>query len=260
MDLIFITNSKKLASSAQRAGVDRVMIDLEVLGKLDRQGHLNTWVSNHSVEDIGRIRSILDFSELLVRINPINEKSKLEIDNVIDQGADIIMLPMFKSDFEVETFIQLVNGRTKICLLLETKEALSAIDDILSVKGIDEIHIGLNDLHLSLDLNFMFELLSNGTLDYLSRRIVQENIKFGFGGVGRLGGPNLEASLILSEHIRLRSSMVILSRDFKEKNVDINNEVKRIRDYLSVPKSIEVLTTNQRLAYKKINEIVNTNQ
>lgn len=258
MDLIFITNDTSLASCAQNAGVDRVMVDLEILGKQDRQGHLNTVISDHSLEDVGHIRSVLNVSKLLVRVNPINDKSKLEIDYVIECGADIIMLPMFESAQEVETFIHLVNGRVKTCLLLETKEAASEIDNILSVKGIDEIHIGLNDLHLSMGLSFMFELLANGVIDKLNKKIIEAGVKFGFGGVARLGSGTLDASLILSEHIRLNSSMVILSRDFKEKGVDINKEVGKIRDYLNAPKNIEVLTSNQRLAYEKINNIANS--
>jgi hypothetical protein len=255
MELIFITNDPDLAISVQSAGVDRIMVDLEILGKQDRQGHLNTVISNHSLEDVKRIDSVLDISQLLVRVNPINEQSKLEIDSVIEQGADIIMLPMFKSALEVETFIELVDSRVKICLLLETQEAVSEIDNILLVKGIDEIHIGLNDLHLSMGLGFMFELLANGVLEKLSKKIIKEKIKFGFGGVARIGGGNLDASLILSEHIRLDSSMVILSRDFKENGVDINTEVRKIREYLSVTKSIECLANNQRLACEKINNI-----
>ena len=255
MELIYITNDVDLATSVQSAGVDRIMVDLETLGKQDRQGHLNTVISDHSLEDVGRIRSVLNFSELLVRVNPINDQSKLEIDSVIECGADIIMLPMFKSAVEVEAFIQLVNGRVKTCLLLETKEAASEIDNILSVEGVDEIHIGLNDLHLSMGLSFMFELLANGIIDELNKKIIAAGVKFGFGGVARLGGGNLDALLILSEHIRLNSSMVILSRDFKEKDVNIKTEVGKIREYLSTPKSIEVLASNQCLAYEKINNI-----
>jgi len=255
MDLIFITNDMDLATSVQNAGVDRVMVDLEILGKQERQGHLDTVISSHSLEDVGRIRSVLNVSKLLVRVNPINEQSKFEIDSVIEQGADIVMLPMFKSASEVEAFIQLVNGRVKTCLLLETREAVSEIENILSVKGVDEIHIGLNDLHLSMGLSFMFELLANGTIEELSNKINEAGVKFGFGGIARLGSGHLEASLILSEHIRLNSKMVILSRDFKENNVDIKTEVRKISEYLSTPKSTEVLANNQRIAYEKINNI-----
>jgi hypothetical protein len=58
MELIYITNDVDLATSVQSAGVDRIMVDLETLGKQDRQGHLNTVISDHSLEDVGRIRSV----------------------------------------------------------------------------------------------------------------------------------------------------------------------------------------------------------
>ena len=256
MELIYITNDVVLAATAQSAGVDRIMVDLEIIGKQERQGHLNTVISNHLPEDIGHIRSVLKTSKLLVRINPINEHSKIEIEDVINQGADIIMLPMFKTATEVETFIQFVAGRATTCLLLETQEAVLEIDNILSIKNIDEIHIGLNDLHLSMNLTFMFELLENGTIENLSKNIIKAGIKFGFGGVARLGNGNLDASLILSEHTRLGSNMVILSRDFKESGVDIIAEVKKIRAYLEIPKDTEFLINQQYITYKKINAIV----
>lgn len=44
---------------------------------------------------------------MLVRINPINVNSENEINTVIDAGADIIMLPMWKSVDDVNTFYQL---------------------------------------------------------------------------------------------------------------------------------------------------------
>ncbi|WP_305461450.1 aldolase/citrate lyase family protein [Photobacterium leiognathi] len=69
-------------------------------------------------------------------------------------GADIIMLPMFKTAGEAQSFIDYIDGRARTCLLIETSEALARIDDILEVPGIDEVHIGLNDLHLSLGLSF----------------------------------------------------------------------------------------------------------
>ena len=258
MDLIYITNDIDLAIEVQDAGVDRVMVDLEILGKQDRQGHLNTVISNHSMEDVRRIRSVLNTSRLLVRVNPINKHSKTEIDRVIGLGADIIMLPMFKSTLEVETFIRLVDGKATTCLLLETKEAVTEIDNILLVPGIDEIHIGINDLHLSMKLEFMFELLSNGVVEALSKKIVgAQGVKFGFGGVANLGDGILEASLILSEHIRLSSTMVILSRAFKDPDMDMSKEIEKIRIYLDEPKSTETLAANQQLIYENIATIVN---
>jgi hypothetical protein len=256
-----------LAKYAEQSGIERIMVDLEILGKEERQGHLNTVFSKHTFDDVKNIRKVINKSKLLIRINPINENSKEEIDKAINLGADIIMLPMFKSKEEVEEFIKLVDGRVTTNLLLETSQALVRIDDMLEVDGIDEIHIGLNDLHLSMGLTFMFELLSGGIIEYLSKKIVSKNIKFGFGGVARIGQGTLDATLILSEHYRLNSSMVILSRDFKGyvesyeeiiEKINLKNEVEKINNYISELDDIsdEELMKNRFELKMKINIIL----
>ncbi len=83
MDKIIITNDIKLAEYSQKCGIERIMVDLEILGKQERQGHLNTVISSHSFQDIKNIREVLTTSKLLVRVNPINENSIEEIDKEI---------------------------------------------------------------------------------------------------------------------------------------------------------------------------------
>lgn len=268
MDLIFITNDTQVAAYAQESGVDRIMCDLEILGKEDRQGHLNTVISKHTLNDVKSIRNVIDSAELLVRVNPINKKSKYEIEEVISIGADIIMLPMFTTSDEVEEFISFVNKRAKICLLLETPQAMVRIDDILEIEGIDEIHIGLNDLHLAMNLNFMFELLSGGIVEYLSSKIISKNIKFGFGGIARVGQGTLDSTSILMEHYRLNSTQVILSRDFKnyvedyesiKSSIDLKAEVDKIRNFMNRLNDLSKEDFEQNSDYlkDKVNEIAN---
>ncbi len=229
LKLMYITNQQDVAKIAERSGVNWIFIDLEINGKEDRQGHLNTVISHHSIEDVRKIKQVLTNAELLVRINPIYEDSKAEIDKVINDGADIIMLPFFKKKEEVEQFIDYVDGRCKTCLLLETPEAVDNIDSILSVKGIDYIHIGLNDLHLGYNMKFMFELLADGTVEMLSKKIKEKGIEYGFGGIAQLGQGTLRAEKIIAEHYRLSSSMVILSRSFCNVNeVSDLNEVEEL--------------------------------
>ncbi|CAM1341422.1 aldolase/citrate lyase family protein [Tenacibaculum amylolyticum] len=217
MKYSIIENDIELIKKYDSIGVDRIFLDLEILGKKERQGHLDTVISvTHSIEDVRKISSVLHKSDLLVRINPIHSSSKNEIEKCINDGADIIMLPMFKTRLEVEKFVKLVKGRVKTCLLLETSEALARVDEILEVKGIDEVHVGLNDLHLSLGLDFMFEVLSGGLVEYLAKKIHSKNIDFGFGGVATLNDGLISGNMILKEHVRLKSSAVILSRTFKK--------------------------------------------
>ena len=91
LNLFYITNNPEVALIAEKYGVDRIWIDLETLGKEERQHGLNTVKSNHKIEDISRIKPLLTSSELLVRVNPWNEGSEKEIDSVIKAGADIII-------------------------------------------------------------------------------------------------------------------------------------------------------------------------
>lgn len=211
---MYITNNPDVALIAQKYGVQRIWIDLETLGKEERQKGRDTVKSRHSVEDIKRISPLLNKSELLVRVNPWNERSEEEIETVIHAGADMIMLPMWTCPQEVSKFIKAVGGRTKTTLLLETKEAELCLDEVLEIDGIDEMHIGLNDLHLSYGLTFMFELLSNGTVERICNKIKKKGIPYGFGGIAKIGEGVLPAEKIVMEHYRLGSSRVILSRSF----------------------------------------------
>lgn len=246
MELMYITNKTDIASLAQDAGVDRIFVDMEYIGKELRQGGLDTVQSHHTIDDIKALRPILTKSKLLVRCNPIHGATKdylssaREIDEIVKAGADIIMLPYFKTVREVKLFIDLVAGRAKTCLLLETSEAQEIIDEVLELHGIDEIYIGLNDLHLSKNMTFMFELLADGTVEALTSKIKKKGIRYGFGGVARLGTGTLPAECILGEHYRLGSQCVILSRAFcdasKEPDIALVGEklksgVHDIREY-----------------------------
>ena len=214
LTLMYITNDPTVAQIAEKNGVQRVWIDLETLGKEERQKGMNTVKSHHTIGDIKVISNVLTTSELLVRVNPITPGSKEEIDQVIAAGADIIMLPYWKTVEEVKEFLSYVGGRVKTTLLLETREAVECLDDVLELGGFDEIHIGLNDLHLSYGLTFMFELLSNGTVDALCKKIAAKGIPYGFGGIARIGEGTLPAEWIVKEHYRLGSTRAILSRSF----------------------------------------------
>ncbi len=211
---MFITNNPEVALVAEKNGVDRLWVDLETLGKEERQRNMNTVKSQHTIEDVKVLSKVLTKSEMLVRINPWNDNSVNEIEQVIAAGADRIMLPMWKTVKEVNMFLSTVNKRVATTLLLETREAVEIVDEVLDLPLIDEIHIGLNDLHLSYGLTFMFELLTNGIVENLCKKFKDKGIKYGFGGIARLGEGLLPAEKVIMEHYRLGSTMAILSRSF----------------------------------------------
>jgi 2-keto-3-deoxy-L-rhamnonate aldolase RhmA len=233
LNLMYITKRPEIACIAEEAGVDWIFVDMEFIGKGCRQGGLDTVQNHHTVEDVVNIKTAVKKAKVLVRINPIHEKladypsSEEEIEAVVNAGADIIMLPFFKKVAEVQRFLNVVDGRAKTCLLVETPEAALLIDEILELKGIDMVHLGLNDLHLALGMKFMFELLADGTVDRLSSRIKAKGIPFGFGGIATLTGGAMPGCMVLKEHYRLGSSMVIVSRSFC--NTDIITDLDEIR-------------------------------
>ena len=265
--MMYITNNTKVAKIAEENTVDRIWVDLEYMGKDIRQKNINSVKSNHTINDVTSIRDALHKADLLVRVNPLHADSKNGISSVIDRGADIIMLPMYKTVEDAERFIDIVAGKVKTILLLETIEAEECLEETLKIGGVDEVHIGLNDLHLAYGMKFMFQLLSNGTVERLSETIRKANIDYGFGGIARLEEGLLPAKNILGEHYRLGSKMAILSRSFydvwHENNyVEIERifieGMKEIRAYEKklLSETDEFFDENKRIVKEKVDAIV----
>lgn len=241
LKLMILSADPVFAAEAQVAGVDRIFYDLEYIGKESRQHGRNTVKSMNRVNDIPAVRAVLDKSELLVRTNPIHANSRYEINKAIEYGADILMLPMVMDHHDVEQFVEMVGGRAKVCIMIETAAAMARLDKIMAVSGVDELFIGLNDLHISMGLTFMFELLSDGLVEYITDKCNKVGMPFGFGGIARIGEGDLPSDNILGEHVRLGSTSVILSRTFKgmvsvDKNarpIDLKEEVDKVRNRLN---------------------------
>ena len=233
-----IVKEPDIAAFVACNGVDRVFVDLESLGKQERQAHLDTWISSHSPSDISLVRQAIGSAHLLVRLNPLNSRSAQEVEDAIDRGADCLMLPMFRELSDVKTFCSLVAGRLPVVPLVETAEALELLPDVASCEGVAEVFIGLNDLRISLGLRFLFEPLVNGMLDKAAAQLNDAGIPWGFGGLARYGEGVLPAELIIGEHVRLGSSGAILSRTFHRmaanlaelrEQMDFNAEITKLR-------------------------------
>ena len=87
---------------------------------------------------------------------------------------------------------------------------------------------------------FLFEVLADGTVDYLCGKFKQAGLPYGFGGIASLGRGKLSSEYVIMEHYRLGSTRAILSRSFcnTEKMRDYNairsvftNGVSAIREY-----------------------------
>lgn len=273
LKLMYITNRPEIAQIAESAGVDRIFVDMEFIGKAERQGGMDTVQSHHTIEDIKRVANAIENAELLVRINPIHSdsdtymSSEEEIDKAIENGAQILMLPYFKSVKEVETFLEIVNGRVKTMPLVETPEAVECVDEILKL-NIDEIFIGLNDLSLGYGMKFMFELLADGSVEDLCYKFKKRGIPYGFGGIASLGKGLLPAEKVITEHYRLGSTCAILSRSFCNVNriehmgvisSTFVNGMREIREYeKKVAVYSDFFTSNTEDVKKCVEDILGT--
>lgn len=266
MHFFLITNAPSIAEFAVARGVDRIFVDLERLGKAERQGHLDTVMSDHSIDDVVAIRAVIPDGCLMVRINPVNGDTPSEIERVIAAGADVIMLPMFRTPDEVSLVTRAVNGRASVCLLVETVDAMNALEACAGIEGVSEVHIGLNDLSLELGRGFMFEPLVDGTVEHMAKTLARMNMKFGIGGVARVGEGLLPAEMIIREHVRLGSTAAILSRTFHrqastveeiEAQMDFAGEVASLRSACAAARQMSAseLKDNAALMRSRVEDI-----
>lgn len=231
LDLIQITNDPALARRCDALEGMRLFVDLERLGKAERQAGRNTFISLHTLDDVGRIKAELRRTRLMVRVNPLHAGTAAEVEAAIAQGADLLMLPMFADASTLREFARIVDGRRGIVPLVETAGALNSVTDWVATPGLWEVYVGLNDLHISMGLRFMFEPLAMGSVEAMARVVKAQGLRFGFGGIARLDEGLLSGRQVLGEHVRLGSSSVILSRTFHRDDPDaiFEDEIAALR-------------------------------
>lgn len=237
------TNDAALASLADVAGVDRVGLDLEVHGKAERQPqNLATWISPHREDQLPDLRAALRRAQLFCRINPVNPGTEDEIERLIAHGVRVLMLPMFTTTGEVERFVNLVRGRATTVLLLENTTAAERIDEIVRVPGVCEVHVGINDLTLSLgrpNAN-RFAVLASDLMLRVSDAVHWAGLRFGVGGIGRAmqNDSAIPADLIYAQYPRLGATAALIARSFfsvkdGQPPVDLNREIQHARERLA---------------------------
>jgi hypothetical protein len=262
INLFYITNNIEEAEIVDSLDINWIFIDLETIGKKERQVGRDTVLSNHSVYDIQKIKNKVNNTKILVRCNPIGEWSKKEFDEINSRSKeiDMVMLPYFKTAEEVKIFINMLDT-TKIepSLLIETLDAIKNLEEIINTFPFNYVHIGLNDIHIERGTVSMFEPYIDGLMDNVTSILRKNNLDFGIGGIGKIGAdmsPTPEC--VLNEHLRLNSNGVILSRSFKGDFNENNHErfkkelSQSVKDFRSYEKIARNLNSKQLLDSYKI--------
>lgn len=232
MELSLITNDPQTAHEAEEAGIERIFVDLERLGKVERQKGRHLFHSAHAIEDVSRIKDTLRRARLMVRVDPPHPGSSEQIGRAIELGADFVMLPWFDRLEDAADFVALAGEKARAVLLIERSEALAILPDLCRLRGVAEMHIGLNDLSMSLDRRCWFEVLTDPALDAACATLRHFGIAFGLAGIASLSRRDLplDPELVLAEQVCQGASRGWLGRSFRETACgNLRREVEKLR-------------------------------
>jgi hypothetical protein len=213
--LILLTNDATLAAAADGC-VQRIGIDFEHLGKAERQAGYDTRVSKHEWSDLAAIAQVLRQAKAFARLNSLYDGTEAEIETALSCGAQVLMLPFFRTREEVERFVGLVRGRAEVMCLVETAPSFVRMPEILAVRGVDEVMIGLNDLRLQLGVANHFEVLASPVMDGVCAAMRRDGRPFSLGGVARAGDTDMPipSELVYAQYPRLGATGGLLTRAF----------------------------------------------
>jgi hypothetical protein len=177
------------------------------------------------------VGAVLQRALLFVRTNPIHRHSKAEVERVLAARARVLMLPMVSTHEDAASFVEMVRGRAQVVLLLETREALDRASDLARVEGVDEVHVGLNDLAISLGLPNRWLALADERIVSAGRAVRAAGRRFGLGGIGRAEDDTLPipSDLVYAESVRTGATAALVSRSFHVGDHDLACEVRRAR-------------------------------
>jgi hypothetical protein len=209
-ELYLFAVDPELVAHADHAGVDGFVVDWEVEGKSHRQRNADTGISQHTNEDLRRVRAATR-RHVICRLNQCGPTTERELEMACDGGADEVLLPMVRSVRQVSEVLDQVNSRIPVGILVETAAAVS-IADHLAELPLSRVFLGLNDLAID-RATPLFDAVADGTVERVRTAFGER--PFGFGGLTHpeYGSP-IPCRLLLSEMIRLHCQYSFLRRSF----------------------------------------------
>jgi len=215
--LTLLTDDPALACAADEARIDRIGLDVERLGKAERQkDHPGARISGHTLEQLAALRPLLHKSRLFCRLDPPHAGGAEQVERALALGASSLMLPYFTELAQARAFVEAVDGRAETLLLVETRAAFDRLGELAALPGVDEIMVGLNDLSWDIGLKSRFEVLVSPALEAASEAVRAKGRRFGVGGLAQWDIPGLPVppDLVLAQYPRLGARSAWLARSF----------------------------------------------
>jgi hypothetical protein len=215
--LTLLSTDPAWIEAADGAGVQRIGVDIERLGKAERQRAVaDARISGHKLEDLLHVTARVKQARPFARLNGLHAGTGEEVEQALGYGAASLMLPYFRSAREAGRFVDLVAGRAEVILLVETATAMARLPEIVALPGVSEIMIGMNDLHLELGLASPMEIAASDLLAWLAGVVRGAGLRFGYGGIAPPDAAGLPASpdLLLARSVQLGAGSAWVARSF----------------------------------------------
>lgn len=228
-ELFIFHTTDEFDERALAAGVHGVVVDLEYRAKAERQQGFSTQINRHFPEDVERLKKLTG-AYILCRLNAWNEQSPVEIERVLDSGADELLLPMVRTVEEIERAQDVVNGRAAFSIMLETIDAEALLPRLPALNP-RRYYIGLTDLWIERATPHIFAALQDGTVERFCRALEPGTVGFAGLTLPEAGRP-MACRHLINEMARLDSGFGFLRRSFLRdiEGRDLDVEIPRILD------------------------------
>jgi len=122
-ELALFSTDPSFIHQAVASGVDSIIVDWKNIGKEQRQALYDTQINYDTPDDLRQVRACTG-AKVICRINRYGITTAKEVEQAVEAGADEILLPMVRTLEEVETVLDMVDGRCGVGILIETMAAV----------------------------------------------------------------------------------------------------------------------------------------
>lgn len=210
------TAERSLAAACARGGVDRLGVDLEGESKAARQSRDGSnWFSDHRVEDLQAHQEVLP-GRLFARTGEVTAGWPEQADRLVRAGASWLMLPNLRELAQVQSAAKHLGARASVIPMIENRQALRMLPDLIASRICQEVYFGPNDLSRSLGLPTRFHAMLDPEILAAMEMCRAASLPFGIGGGAAPQTPGLPvpAALVLRFLAGVGVTRLLLGRSF----------------------------------------------